>query len=350
MLNKSLTVEVHAPESWLTLEWQKKALEPLIPTAPQFKKDTDIFLFYESTVVDPSLYLRVPKKKRYGLFTECAALSRFPALSTDHVNEFRAIFTHDPLLLTLSSNYRQNLFGTSWSFKNEDMFGPPQKKRDVSMITSNMNFAPGHILRTKICRKLYEKKYHVDLFGRDIPWGPFIPNRRDAVAPYLFTISIENSKRKNYFTEKLVDAFVTRTVPIYWGCPNIEDFFNIDGMITFRNEGQFWTVIDEILSNPAKNYEKRRAAMEENFRVALEKYNVQRAWGSVADKILKELQGKFEQYEPSHQEAFKTRLAKYTLLTRYHYPGIVRKLIHFPSQGRSYVSRAVKALKSSSVR
>ena len=46
--------------------------------------------------------------------------------------------------------------------------------------------------------------------------------------------------RKNWFTEKLIDCFATGTIPIYWGCPNIEEFFNKDGIIQVNN-------IDELL-------------------------------------------------------------------------------------------------------
>ena len=42
---------------------------------------------------------------------------------------------------------------------------------------------------------------------------------------------IENVREPNYFSEKLVDAILCETVPIYWGCPNIADFINTKGMV-----------------------------------------------------------------------------------------------------------------------
>ena len=46
-----------------------------------------------------------------------------------------------------------------------------------------------------------------------------------------FHIAIENTNRiKNAFSEKLIDCFYTRTIPIYYGPSNIGDFFNIDGI------------------------------------------------------------------------------------------------------------------------
>ena len=32
----------------------------------------------------------------------------------------------------------------------------------------------------------------------------------------MFHIAIENNKAINYFTEKLIDCFVSKTIPIYW--------------------------------------------------------------------------------------------------------------------------------------
>jgi hypothetical protein len=56
---------------------------------------------------------------------------------------------------------------------------------------------------------------------------------------YKFMICFENQKRQNYFTEKLINAYIAKTIPIYWGCPNVPDFLNLDAIIyidTFDEE------------------------------------------------------------------------------------------------------------------
>ena len=55
--------------------------------------------------------------------------------------------------------------------------------------------------------------------------------KSDGLAPYRYSIVIENVRESSYFTEKLIDAFLTETVPIYWGAPNIGEFFYTEGMI-----------------------------------------------------------------------------------------------------------------------
>ena len=311
-------VEVHSSEPWLTLEWQKKNLVPLEAVEPKFNSSTDAFIFYEQMVVKPSVYSKVPIEKRFGLLTEPSVARPFAAQSISHVDQFRAIYTHDPLLLSLHPNYRRNLFGTSWVFKNEDMTSAPPKNRVISIITSNLSRLAGHKLRLAICRKLYENKRGVDIFGRGIPWGPYIPDRRDAIAPYLFTIAIENCSKKNYFTEKVIDPLVTRTIPIYWGCPNISDFLNTDGMIIVKNEREFWLQFERVMSDPARIYESCRQASEENCRLAIEKYNAIHAWGNVAVQIADELEHKFNGSRLLLTERLKAWHVKQAFLAKEH--------------------------------
>ncbi|HEU6447236.1 MAG TPA: glycosyltransferase family 10 [Verrucomicrobiae bacterium] len=51
-----------------------------------------------------------------------------------------------------------------------------------------------------------------------------------------FTMAFENAAYPGYTTEKLSDAFVARSVPIYWGNPRVEEIFNPD---SFINVNQF---------------------------------------------------------------------------------------------------------------
>ena len=36
------------------------------------------------------------------------------------------------------------------------------------------------------------------------------------------------------FSEKLLDAMAVGTIPVYWGCPEIDKFFDKNGIITFN--------------------------------------------------------------------------------------------------------------------
>ncbi len=56
-----------------------------------------------------------------------------------------------------------------------------------------------------------------------------------------FCIAMENCKQRNYFTEKLLHPFIAMTVPIYLGCPNVSDYFDVRGMLIAEN-------IDEVIT------------------------------------------------------------------------------------------------------
>ena len=57
------------------------------------------------------------------------------------------------------------------------------------------------------------------------PWAD------NSVCSFQYSIIIENVREKDYFTEKLVDACLCETIPIYWGAPNISDYFDPRGLI-----------------------------------------------------------------------------------------------------------------------
>ncbi|MDP3372003.1 MAG: hypothetical protein Q8S21_03845 [Candidatus Paracaedibacteraceae bacterium] len=50
-----------------------------------------------------------------------------------------------------------------------------------------------------------------------------------------FSIAIENCNQHNYFTEKVLECFMTLTIPIYIGCPNIGDYFDTRGILIARD-------------------------------------------------------------------------------------------------------------------
>jgi hypothetical protein len=83
----------------------------------------------------------------------------------------------------------------------------------------------------------------------------------------MFNISIENLQHTNWFTEKLIDVLRTGTVPIYWGCPNIGDFFNIKGFIIVNSLEDIVNVVNNLTED---DYTSRLEYIKENFDKALQ--------------------------------------------------------------------------------
>jgi hypothetical protein len=60
----------------------------------------------------------------------------------------------------------------------------------------------------------------------------------------MFNIVIENVKHINWYN-KIGDNFLSKTVPIYWGCNNIEDFgYDERGIIRFNNENELLEILN----------------------------------------------------------------------------------------------------------
>ena len=93
-----------------------------------------------------------------------------------------------------------------------------EKTKLASMIYSWKNWSPGHKIRHQVA----DLVQGLDLYGSG-PNNP-INFKEEGLKDYYFSITIENSKSKNYFTEKILDCFACGTIPIYWGCPNIGDY------------------------------------------------------------------------------------------------------------------------------
>jgi len=104
----------------------------------------------------------------------------------------------------------------------EALFDVP-KTRLISVIASDKTFTSAHSRRFDFARKI--KAYYgekIDLYGRGLM--P-VNDKLDALKGYRFSIVLENSRVKHYFSEKLTDCIIAGAYPIYFGCPNLKQYF-----------------------------------------------------------------------------------------------------------------------------
>ena len=102
----------------------------------------------------------------------------------------------------------------------------------------------------------------VDIFGKGIR---DIIGKIEGLKDYKFSIAIENGIHDNYFTEKILDCFLTGTIPIYRGPKNIGDFFDINGIITFETVDELINIVNTLTDN---EYQNRIKSIENNFGLA----------------------------------------------------------------------------------
>jgi hypothetical protein len=60
------------------------------------------------------------------------------------------------------------------------------------------------------------------------------PEFFEFIADYKFMICFENSSLPNYLTEKVYNAYSNGTIPIYCGCPNIEEYVNLSSILYLK--------------------------------------------------------------------------------------------------------------------
>lgn len=173
-----------------------------------------------------------------------------------HHDYFKWIFTHDSELLSFN-NAILFTWGNVW-LETDSV-----KDKGISICTSYKDWCPLHHARLKIA-EFYRDKPEVDVFYGD--WNnPNIPNvdAREYLEHYKYSIVLENDIDDFWYTEKILNCFATKTVPIYLGARKIDDLFNADGIIHVADWHDIPWIIDGL--DIEKDYANRQVAIEDNF-------------------------------------------------------------------------------------
>lgn len=139
----------------------------------------------------------------------------------------KKVFSHNISLRDKINNFHFIPHGGTW-LRNEDI-GLHNKNKNVSFIYSDKQWILGHKLRHRFANIIIEKNIDVDLYGSGSPNK--IDYKITGLKDYRFSIVIENSVSDDYFTEKLIDCFLTGTIPIYFGTKNVTNYFDENGII-----------------------------------------------------------------------------------------------------------------------
>lgn len=149
------------------------------------------------------------------------AIREFRAHWKEISESYEYVFTHYKELYDLAPNFIYLPPHGYWIEKPAIY----KKTKLVSLVSSNKRMGPGHDFRLGWVEKLKGK---VDIFGRGLKT---MNRKEEALEEYMFSVTIENDQYETYWTEKILDCFVSGTVPIYHGAPDLPNFFNMDGVI-----------------------------------------------------------------------------------------------------------------------
>lgn len=193
-------------------------------------------------------------------------------------DKYDIIYTWSKDLLDLNKpNIYINLCGTTWLHENYRQIY--DKTKLCSIIVSEKKFLTGHKLRHDITDYIIKNKLDIDLYGsrfNNLPQSQE-PNPKSltngkilALRDHMFSIAIENCKVDYEFTEKLIDCFLSGTVPIYWGCPSIYKFFNINGILIFDTQDECINILNSLSID---KYQQMLPYVKENFEMAKQYIN-----------------------------------------------------------------------------
>ena len=207
----------------------------------------------------------------------CTMTERTEVVITNQ-HRYTKIITNNIDILNNCANSIKMPYGTTWlnKSKNNDPnalgifsedLGKLKKENTLSMVCTSKTIHPAYAIRhiiwnnkEKIPTKL--KFYSSTRFP--VPNAELLPND-DKINLFhsMYSVVAENAILFNYFTEKLIDCLITKTIPLYSGCKHISDFFdtsywiNIEDIYKFNyTEDYYYNNLDKINNNfeKAKEY------------------------------------------------------------------------------------------------
>lgn len=191
----------------------------------------DLQLSMESVVVNPdNIYFLsaevVHPRGYYGANDKAKFLDQFSKIVTCHdIYRDNAVYDIPFLVWMINSNHGPSIFeetnrDVNWLKKLNTV----EKIHPLSVFCSAKIDTPDHLARYNFVKIL--KKHFGDVlhwYGNGIQ---SIPQKWDGIAPYKYHIVLENQSRHNIVTEKLFDSYLGLAYPIYWGAPNLNEYFS----------------------------------------------------------------------------------------------------------------------------
>jgi hypothetical protein len=166
----------------------------------------------------------------------------------------------------------------------------PAKTKLLSAVASSKTTIAGHRQRVELLRYLGQH-LEFDIYGRGWREGiARIPNAKcryvadktiettldktTALAPYRYSIAIENADTPHYWTEKISDCILCGTLPFYWGTRNLERYLPEESFVRIypREPARTLSIIRDALVQDL--YSQRRAALAEAKAILLSQHTL----------------------------------------------------------------------------
>lgn len=174
---------------------------------------------------------------------------------------------------------RYNIINNSFIGKRRESLlkNLPKKKKFCAAVISNYrNYSR---FRLDFINQLNKYK-KVDMGGKYKNNVGKIKNKILFLSSYKFSIAMENSEADGYFSEKIIDAFLAGTIPIYYGNYMIDEYINPNSYILIRGKNDIKEKIEYIkkIDNDDNLFQKiihQNILIDEKFKEKIEKQKIQ---------------------------------------------------------------------------
>lgn len=232
------------------------------------ENDGDIIAY-----IDYGIYegIKIPKSfSKLKIAWLCESTSIFPNIyqfvEKNYRNIFSSIdyiFTSDKHLLSIDNRFKFAFSCSNIPWTPKDQWGVYPKEKTCSMICSEKKMCHGHLYRHQVAQ-IYMGD--VDIYGGAFG-SPFTGEKYDgfykkenALKDYMFSIVIQNNLNSHFFTEHLTDCFAYGTIPIYLGDPEINKFFNGNGILKYQDKFNIKSLNKDV-------YDSKIDAVNENLEI-----------------------------------------------------------------------------------
>jgi hypothetical protein len=242
-----------------------------------FSEETFASLLHEASHIDFSLFIStVPQSQEQLSLINIIALAEpneyfeWNKWIIENKDLFNIIFTFEDNILNNCDNAQFLTLAHTW-LQPDQYSKERQKQFELAHLCGILKKAPGHLLRHELIDRENEIKIPTKFYptiGDRYNIEDARKGREIVYANSQFNVAIENVNKRGWFTEKLIDCFLFKSIPLYWGCSNIGDFFNIEGIIKFENVDDLIYITNKNLSEEL--YNSKKDILEENYQLALQ--------------------------------------------------------------------------------
>jgi len=200
---------------------------------------------------------------------------------------FSVILTWDDKVLNNCDNALLLPFGHTW-LKPDQYEKEHTKEFKLAHLQGKLLKTYGHSLRHEITARVNELKIPTkfyETYGDRNNIEDARIGKEFIFSDSQFGVVIENVSHRNYFSEKILDCFLLKTVPVYWGCSNIGDFFDIDGILVVSNIDDLIYVCNNLTE---EFYESKKESIKRNWNLAKQFVNYEQNIVDAATQIFKQ--------------------------------------------------------------